>query len=314
MAGTDLILGPAVVGMIDDSGELSQSARTAFTLQVTALLLGGNANGKGPKLSSLIGVPILPIAGPPLFDPDAFLLDPSNPMRPVFWFAPSPTALATIPFLADPTKDYQKIIVDNLYLPLVKMLNIPGQMSIFPIFDPTIAFPNIPPLKIPEFLAELPLTPPSLIADGPTFVPKWNLGLGELTDFISPLLPPGPPKMPPVPPSLPSIPNVSLDFITFPKLVLDLLTIPVKLMTPELALKLITVPLPDFGGLFGKVLDLVMPSILGTLGLVILPKLLIATITIMIQNLVAMIIVDLIGVTLGAGAVCKLGATFFGLV
>jgi hypothetical protein len=319
--GYDPILGADVVGMLDSSGDLSQAARDTFVAQVVALLVGGNRNGKGPKISSIIGIPFPPIAGPLLIDPDKLLLTPDDPLGPLFWFEPSPLVLPSIPFLSDPDKDYQKIIVNNLYKPLVKMLNVKGNMATFPIFDPTVAFPNVKAPDIPAFILGLPIALPTVSLPVPgnapavAFCAKFGITLADLLGFVVP---------PPIPlPSLPKLPSLPIppdfDFIIFPDLFLGLLTIPLAILTPDIILPKIAAAFPpDPIALFKVILDLVLGLVLDLLQkiglLVILPKLLAATIIIIIQNLVSMMVVDMIGMILGAGGLCKLAARALVLV
>lgn len=312
MAFNSPILGPGGVGLIGGDGKLTQVARDAFTSQVLLLLAGGNEDGKGPKISSILGVPFCPIPGPKLFDPDKALLTPKDPMGDLLWFAPSPLTVAMTPFIVDPEKDYQKIIVTNLYEPLVKMLNLPGNIVAPPLYDPTCFFDI--DVDIPEFLIKLTaaLAVPTLHA---SFAAEFDLDVGDVGKLALDL--PKLPAPPPIPPNIPIPALPDFDFIIFPDLFLALLTLPLEILKPDLVISLITIPVPDFGSLFLKIVDIVLKIILKALEviglLLILPKLLMATFTIILQNLVSMLVCDIIGLVLGTGQVVKLAGTFLGL-
>ena len=319
MSFADPILGPTVVGMLGADGHLTPAARDAFVTQVALLMVSGNPEGKGAKISSLLGIAFPPVAGPKLFDPDKFLVTPNDPQGDLFWFAPSPTALLTIPVLSDTEKAYQKQFVNQIYEPLVQMMNLNGNLSIFPLFDPTVAFPSIKIPDIKAFLDALTLAIPNPVIELPKLATKFSIDVGDLLGFIPPLIPKiGALPLPPIPPMLPVPLIPAFDFIVFPRLVTGLLTIPIKIMTPSLALSLITTVPPDPPSLFLKILEIALDIVLKLLEdvglLVILPKLMVSSITVLLQNMISMIVVDFIGTVLGAGGLCKLAASVLGLV
>jgi hypothetical protein len=303
------ILGPSGVGLVGNDSKLTKEAREAFVAQVILLLAGGNLNGKGPKISSILGVPFPPVPGPKLIDPDRLIVKPTDPLGDLLWFDPSPLSVLMTPMLIDPEKDYQKLIVSTLYEPLVKMLNIPGNIVAPALFDPT-AFFDVD-IDLPELTAALP--DPKLQAK---LAVKYGLDVGLIAQFAADL--PGLPAAPPVPPALPIPPLPDFDFIIFPDLFIGLLSIPIELLKPDFVISLISIPSPDPGELFLKIAGLaldILLKLLETLGLLlILPKLLVATIIIILQNLVSMMVCDIIGSVLGTGQVVKLAGTFLGLV
>lgn len=297
--------------MIGDDGKLTDDARDSFTAQVLLLLAGGNKDGKGPKISSLLGLSFPPIPGPKLVDPDRLLLNPLDPLGDLFWFDPSPLALMMTPVIIDPEKSYQTIIVTNLYEPIVKMLNMDGNLNAPPLFDPTCFFDV--EVDIPQFLIELnaALLDPKLQT---AFDVKYKVGVPKLVDLATKL-----PKLfgaPPIPPAIPAPPPADFDFLIFPDLFTGILSIPLEVLSPSLAVKLISMP-PSPPDLFLKigsiVLDLFL-KLLENLGLlVILPKLLVATIIVILQNMVSMLVCDMIGVILGTGQLVKAAGTVLGL-
>lgn len=314
MAYNSPILGPSGVGLLGSNNKLTKSAREAFVSQVILLLAGGNLKGKGPKVSSILNVPFPPIPGPKLFDPDKALLDPSDPTGQLFWFNPSPLVLPMTPFLVDPEKDYQKIIVTNLYEPLVRMLNVPGNIVAPVLFDPTCFFDLNFGIDIPSFLLELNATLP-IPALHASFADKFDLSIGSIGDLAASL--PTIPSPPPIPPSVP-VPKIpDFDFIIFPDLFLSILTLPLEILKPDFVISLITSPSPDFGGIFLKIVEIVLGIILKALEkiglLAILPKLLSSTIIVILQNMISMMVCDIIGSVLGTGQVVKAAGSFLGL-
>lgn len=310
MSFSSPILGPDGVGLLDSSNDLTSQARDSFTEQVVLLLLGGNLKGKGPKVSSVLGVPFLPFPGPKLFDPDRALINPKDPLGDLLWFDPSPTAAATLPFLRDKEKDYQKIIVDNLYRPLVRALNLNGNVVAPPLLDPTAFFPDLDPsIDIPQFLADFSLAPP-------VFAAKYGLDVNIVASFFGQLPTLG--AAPPIPPSIPLPPVPDFDFIIFPDLFKAVLTLPLQILKPDFVVKLVTIPAPDFGSIFLQIIQVILDILLKALEaiglLIILPKLLVATVTVLLQNLVSILVCDVIGLVLGTGLIVRQAAKFLLLV
>lgn len=310
MAYTDKCLGPVGVGVLGADEKLTQTARDSFVSQVITLLTSGNKDGLGAKISSLTGIPFPPPSGIKLPDVDRLLTHPEDPLGDLFWFDPSPFASLTYDVLRDPEGGYQKIIVTSLYEPLMKMMNLNGNAAAPPILDftgflpPDIAIK----LKLPDLpkIALLIPTPPQLKID-------FDIDPSITAELVA-LLP-----KPPSIPSLPSIPIPEFDFVIFPKLFELLLTLPVKLL-PDLLVKF-AVPLdllvPDPPKLFGIVLELVFGLVLDILAevglLAILPKLLVATFIVMIQNAVIALLCMVVSQVIGTGLVVKTIGTALGL-
>lgn len=304
MSYTDKCLGPVGVGVLGSDEKLTQAARNAFTLQVVTLLTSGNENGLGAKISSLLNIPFPPPSGVKLLDPDRLITSPSDPFGDLFWFSPSPFAPLTYDTLKDPEGGYQKIIVTNLYEPLMKAMNLNGNAAAPPIMDFTGLLP--PDIAVKLTLPDLP----KIAIAGPNVPALKALGidLGDIPDFVVNLN--GLKSLPQFP-SLPSIPIPEFDFVIFPKLFELLLTLPIKLL-PDLLIKF-AVPIdlltPDPPKLFTVVLELVFNLVLDILKevglLAILPKLLVATFIVMIQNAVIALLCMAVSQVIGTGLVVK---------
>ncbi len=314
MSYTDPCLGPTGVGVLDAQGNLTPEARDAFTAQVILLLTSGNANGKGAKISSLLGIPFPPPSGVKLLDPDRLLTHPSDPLGDLFWFDPSPFAPLVFDTLRDPAGGYQKNIVTNLYQPMMKAMSVAGNAVATPILDysgflpPDIAvkltIPNIP--KIAVALN----TPNPLVA-----LKALGIDLGDIPSFIANLA-----AVLPAPaiPSIPTPPIPDFDFIVFPDLFAGLIQLPFTLL-PDLIGKFsppdLLVPSPP--DMFKLVLDLYFGPLLDLLKkvglLAILPKLLIATFIVIIQNAVAAMVPLIISQVIGTGIIVKTVGQALGL-
>lgn len=303
MAYTDKCLGPIGVGVLGSDEKLTQGARDAFVTQIILLLTSGNRDGLGAKVSSLTGIPFPPPSGVKLIDPDRLLTNPSDPLGDLFWFDPSPFAPLTYDTLRDPEGDYQKIIVTSLYEPLMKVMNLNGVAMVPPILDYTGFLPpeissKLKLQDLPKIAALIP-TPPALKAE-------YDIDV-SITAEIAALVP-GVPSIP----ALPSIPISEFDFVIFPQLFELLLTLPITLLPKLIAklsvdpLKLLTPSPPDLFKIvveltFGLVLD-----ILKEVGLLtILPKLLVATFIVMIQNAVIALLCMTVSQIIGTGLVVK---------
>jgi hypothetical protein len=314
MAYTDKCLGPFGVGVLGSDEKLTQAARDSFTSQVITLLTSGNADGKGAKISSLLGIPFPPPANIKLFDPDRLLTNPADPMGDLFWFDPSPFAPLTFDSLRDPESGYQKIIITNLYESLMKVMNLNGNAAVPPILDYTGFLP--PNISIKLTLPDLPKIAVAL-PNGIPALEALNLELGDIPSFVANIA-----TIVPTPsiPSLPSIPIPEFDFIIFPKLFEMLLTLPITLL-PKLIAKLSVDPLklltPSPPELFNLVLQLIFGLILDLLKeiglLTILPKLLVATFIVMIQNAVIALLCMAISQVIGTGLVVKTVGQALGL-
>lgn len=324
--GVAKILGPMGANMISDGGKLTKAAREKFTIDVLSLLAGGNEEGVGlQKTSPLFVLPCPPIPGPDL------VLSLVNPEpEPLFWFKPEPLAFLSTPIIIDPEKAYQKLIVDTLYEPLVKMMNLDGKPgTLGPIIDPTIAidlskFPNISIPDLPGIMAEIFVLTAAANIPSTAIAAKLKLfdtfGIGDpIVLQLIPLLTKVPDLSPPsfsipsIP--LPPVPNLGIPSFVLPDLILGLLTIPLKLIGQLMGL--ITSPGFDPLELIIKIIKLIIDLILAllqALGLLAgLPKLLSATISVIIKNMAGMLLCDVVGSLLGTGAIVKIVASLVGL-
>jgi len=313
MGANDKIL--TTIGMLQND-QLTQSAINAFAEQVALLMTSGNENGGGAKWSSIV-TKFPPIGGPLLSDPDKILLsgDPFA-MSQLFWFSPSPFASLSLPYLKDADRDYVKIFIKNIYEPVVKFLDINGGQPAKPLFfDPTANFAiNIQIGDIPQFLIDFGVAYPS-IPLLPKFAQKYDINLDLLKSFIT-----GLPSLPPIPQfTIPQIPTPNFDFIIIGDLLKQLLVslpnIFLGIFDPSLAASLMTL---DLKGLIGKFIDLILNLFLDVFKkvglLLIMPKLLSATMIVFMQDIIGMMIVDLIGSILGPGVIAQTAATMLFLV
>lgn len=320
MPYTDKCLGPGGVGILDANDHLTQAARDAFTAQVIALLTSGNEEGKGAKVSSLLGISFPPPSGVKLFDPDRFLLKPDDPNGDLFWFSPSPFAPLTFERISDPKSDYQKIMVTSLYEPLMKLMNQAGNALVPPVIDYSGVLP--PDIAVDLTLPDLPIIAALLFPTPvlPGLAAKLDIGLPDVPDIVASIL-----SLVSIPaiPSLPSLPPIpSFDFMVFTDLFLGLLKLPITIL-PQLVLdfasplKALDLLIPDPPKLFGVVLELFFKPILELLGnvglLTILPKLLIATFIVMLQNVVIAMIPLFVSQVIGTGLVVKFLGQALGL-
>lgn len=314
MAHTAKCLGPNGVNVLTADDKLTPSARDAFTVQVVALLTSGNRDGKGAKVSSLTGVPFPPPSGVKLLDPDRLIISPSDPLGDLFWFDPSPFAPLTFDTLRDPLGGYQSTIVDGLYLPLMKAMNIAGNAAAPPILDFTGLLP--PDVAAKLTLADLPKIAVA-IPTGLLGLQALGIDLGDIPAFLANVL-----TLAPLPsfPSVPAPPSADFDFIVFPELFKSLLTLPLVLL-PELVKQLsVNIPkllTPSPPALFELALGLVFPLVLKILEqvglLTILPKLLVATFIVILQNLAIALLCMGVSQVIGTGLVVKTIGAALGL-
>jgi hypothetical protein len=303
MSYTDPCLGPVGVGILDTQGNLTPQARDAFTSQVILLLTSGNSNGKGAKISSLLDIPFPPPSGIKVLDPDRLLINPNDPLGDLFWFDPSPFASLTFDTLRDPEGGYQKQIVSNLYQPLMKAMNLNGNAIAPPILDYSGLLP--PDVAIKLTIPDIPKI--ALAVPNIPLLKALGIDLGDIPSFVAELTAIVPkPSIPSIP--VPPIPE--FDFVNFPKLVIGLLELPFKLL-PDLILKFSPIDLlvPSPPALFNLIADLffgLFIDLLKNLGLLtILPKLLIATFIVIIQNTIAAMAPLVVSQIIGTGLIVK---------
>ncbi len=317
--GNDLSLGPKGANLIGDDGKLTKSARDKFVLDITSILLSGNEDGLGISTTGFLPIPIFPVAGPKI--------PPAN--ENLFWFKSDPFAALSIPTLSDTSKEFQKLIVDGLYAPLVKMLNVTGKTPLIPILDPTCIidlkkFPDLTLEQIPGIMTKLAiqfaltLVPATLPAAKIALATDFGISdaiIGELIPLIvaGPKLP-----IPPVPiPQIPPFPIPTLGSFSpiFPDLVLGICKIP-TILFPQIITE-ITSPVIDPPSLLLKIVKLIIDlliKLLQSLGLLQgVPKILLATLMVIVKNLSVILLCDVVSQVLGTGSLTKILAQIGGL-
>ena len=291
--------GPILTGVgFLKGGKLSDDARHKYVVEVTTLLATGNADGKGGSPSTKLFnslFPLPPIGGPTFPNPTTLQLEP------LFWFGPDPMAAIMVDTMSDPKKTpiWNAIFPDLLLTSVASALDANGSTPLFPLFDVSVAFPDITGFPVP--LPDLAIMTKYLPA------PRLLLKLADLGIQLAPPKPP----LPPIPPSLPNflpppLPGLSLPplKIDLPDLLLSLLKMPFDLLKslvlpPKLDLVL------DLPGLPKKVLKLALDLLIGILApfLQVLPKVMIASLIIWLKDVVSMVCVDVVGMLVGAGGV-----------
>lgn len=297
------------VGLIE-GGKLSKAAKDKYVLEVTSLLATGNANGQGGSPSTKMFnslFPLPPMPGPVI--PNVTTLE----AEPVFWFKPDPIAALMTAQMQDPKNNpfWHKIWVDLIYEKTAVAMDIAGATPLFPILDYSAVFDiDLPfPITPPELAVKLNILPP----------PKLLIKLAAI-----PLIPALPlPPIPPIPPdfgfpdfAVPGVPFPGLDIgmLDLPKLVIGLIKLPIDLLI-KLVTSLDLGLVLDLPGLPLKVLELAFTIVLDLLGLLIVPKVFIASLLIYVKNVVAMVCVDLVGQLVGGGGtLTKTIATLTGIV
>lgn len=309
-AGTGKSLGPEGVGILSAAEKLTQAGRDAFVNEVVTLLVAGNTDGKTLLMSKITKLPLMPIPGPDIVTFPNFIPTKEK----LFWFGPEPFALLTEPELRKQDGIYQKIWLDGVYENLIKLFNVNGSWAP-PIFDPTIFIPDfeIPKFPItPQFFIDFQLQIPDLIIKG------------DLPQPFPPIdIPAFPPKLPSLPalPFLdlikPTIPNLQFDFV-LPQFIIELFKIPLNFLIEFFPKLLLSLP-PKLNPLelFSLILKFFVDSLFLVLEklnlLLILPKLLIATVTVILKNVAAAMVVDLICLLLGTGSIAKGAGIVLGL-
>jgi len=297
------------VGLIS-GGKLTNKARDSYVNEVLALLATGNADGQGGSpttkiFSSLIPLP--PVPGPTIFNVTTLTQEK------LFWFDPDPLATTMALLMKDKEKTpiWNAIFPDLLYAKTAEALDANGSTPLFPLFDVSCAFPDLEgfPIPIPDLAIKAGFMPP----------PKLLIKLADLGIKLSPPSLP----IPPIPPSLPNfLPNVpgltlpGLPALALPELLIGLIKLPfdllVKLAIPDVGLILDLLSF-KFDAVFNLAFDLVVKLLQPLIPIV--PKIIIASILIYLKDVVAMVIVDIVGLIIGAGgAATKLVAGATGLI
>lgn len=307
--------GPILTGIgLLEGGKLSKAGREKYVTEVLGLLATGNHDGKGGTPSTRLFNSLVPL--PPIDSiPPGFAIPNVTTLKAekLFWFDPDPLATLMAATLVDekacPT--WNLIFPDTLYAKTAAALDANGSTPLFPIFDASVAFPNVEgfPILLPDLAIKANIAPP----------PKLLLKLADLGIEL---------KMPsiPVPPIPPPLPDFSLGFdvglglqaaVALPDLLIGLITLPFDLLKqlvlpPDIGLVLDLIQF-KFDAVVGLAFELLLPLLQPLIPIV--PKLLIASILIYIKNIVAMVLVDIVGMLVGAeGALTKSVAKVTGLI
>ena len=297
--GTSPVLGEDGAGIVKD-GKLAPKARKSFVDDVMTLLKNGNTTGMGLPLSKVLGVPIPPKLGQTMSSPT--LADPAKE-EPFLWFGPDANAKLSAPYLLDEKSDWNRIFVDGFYASLVSAMNVNGSWTPT-LFDPSIYFPDIE-IK----LEELPMLPAIFAAKVTPQLPKLLL---KLKAASLPIV--DPPKSPSF--SLPAIPKgpspLPNDFgigFAFPAFFETFGKSLPKLVVPALP-----TAVPDmFLKPYTSLIDTYIQTVLDLKLVGVSPKLLTATILVMMHNVAIMIPCAVVGSLLGTGAIVKAVAKFSGM-
>ncbi len=329
-AGTDMILESGGAGILQDGGgNLTADHRNRFVADVISLIKSGNANGLGLARSSSpkLSIPIMPSSGPRISAPK---ISDSKDMDALFHFSPDATADLSIKYIRQEDGPYHKLIIDQVYLPLIKMFNQAGTPS-FPIFDPTI-FMNLDDprtkrlglLDMPVVHKELTilgnLSPlkimPGVAADS-ILLAQYGITGGDKNDLIAHLLAMKPPMMPSVStPSSPSVesPNSATPDLFLPDFAAKLFKIAQNSIPTAFSMFLVH-PTSETAN-FSTILNSVYGSILSVLDPILefaVPKVLMATLIVIIRNTIMALICFMIGKILGTGRLVKIFADIGGL-
>ena len=309
--------GPVLTGVgLLENGKLSAAGRQRYVTEVLALLATGNANGKGGSPTTKIFnslVPLPPIPGPTIINVTTLQAEP------LFWFGPDPLATLMATTLVDEKACpiWNAIFPDLLYTATAEALDVAGSTPLFPLFDVSIAFPNLNgfPIPLPDLAIKANILPP----------PKLLIKLADLGIKLQIPTPP----IPPIPPALPdfalgftlpsvNIPGLAIEAaLAIPKLLLGLIKMPFDLIVQLVAPPSISLVLDllqfKFDAVFQLAFDIVVKLLQPLIPIV--PKLLIASVLIYVKDIVAMVIVDLVGMLVGAnGALTKSVAKATGLI
>jgi hypothetical protein len=322
--GKDKILGPNGTGTIGPDGRLTSSARNRFVTEVLSLQTIGNQNGLGlSQINPLLPIPIPPAPGPDL--PSAF----GNSS--LFWFNPEPWAALSAPFILNPDGEYQTLIVNGLYEPLAKMLNISGNTSMGPIFDPTIfldlsssRFQNTTIPDLPAILTQLvilgnlsQILPLPGIPAKAILLSEFGIGDPLLTAELVPLIIAPPLPVPPIieipVPPIPSTPNPGVANYFLPDFISSIYKLPTSIF-PQVIGELTNISIDPLA-LISTIIKLIINSIFSLLGgqLIAPLTLLSSTIAVLIKNLAGMILCDLVGSLFGTGIIVKIIGNLVGL-
>ena len=285
--------GPILTGIgLLQGGKLSPAGLQSYTSEVLQLLAGGNAKGQSPALApwgTLIGG-FPPVPGPTIVNVTTLSEEP------LFWFGPDPIAELMAATLIDDTKCpiWQTLFPNGIVSTTATALDLPGNTALFPLFDVSVAFPNITvfPIALPDLAVQV----------GIPLLPKLLIKLAGLGIKLSL-------------PSLPSLPTLTLPSFGFPpslalqaaiaipQLILGMIELPFKLLLklllpPNLSLILDLIQFKFtavFNIAFSLLLELLLPLV------PIVPKLIVASLLVWLKDTVSMLCVDLVGMIVGSG-------------
>lgn len=302
--------GPILTGVgLIEKGKLSKAARTKYVQEVVGLLATGNGSGTGGLPTTKIFnslVPLPPVPGPEIFNVTTLASEK------LFWFDPDPiaTLMATMLFDEKACPVWNIMFPDTLYAKTAEALDANGSTPLFPILDYSGVFDlDLPfPLTLPDLALKLNIKPPQLA------LKLADLGI----ELKMPSIP-----FPPLPPTFPDF-SLGFDFslglqaaISLPDFLIGMIKMPFDLLLslalpPDLGLVLDIISL-KFDAVLKLALDIVVKLLAPLIPIV--PKLLIASVLIYVKNIVAMVLVDLVGMLVGAnGTLTKLVAKATGLV
>lgn len=296
------------IGLIDGD-KLSQSAKDGFIDEVGTLLRTGNANGVGGSattkiFSALVRLP--PSAGPELS------VGTEGDSANAFWFPADENADVIIDKLKNEETAWHKNILIGMYEKVAKQLDANGSTPFFPVFDSSIAFPNVKkfPILPPELAVKANQLPP----------PKLLAKLASLGIEASAPSPPSPPSV------APEIKDYSVPGVEYPgpppividKFMNDMSNMPFTVLAkliaqPDISMAVNPTGLPDT--VFKKAFEVVTSSLDDSDIVKVVSPLFTASMIIYVKNVVAMICVDIIGMLVGAGgSMTKAMASLTGLV
>ncbi len=308
MAINDLIQGPAGSNLLDSSGNFSSDREETFCNKVIEKMEKGNANGDVFSFAKTLGISFPKNSGP------------NNLLKPT----PFSQTQESKEKILDPQGKFRQQMVRPIVGPILKTLNLPGQASLFPAFDPTSIFSTLKISDISLFTADIAVAIPTI--GTPTFPlaienlsKKYNIGLPELTSafgVFSSLIPPPLPPVPSVPSfEKPNLPDFALgNVVTFST---SIIKIPIELVNPSIVLSTMTdfLPFPTPEKIITAIslpVEKILISIPTQSGL--LPQaspLMSAYVLTIFEYIILAISSFYIGITLGTGGIIRELKTFF---
>lgn len=296
------------IGLISGD-KLSSTAKGRYIDEVATLLKTGNANGVGGSattkiFSSIVRLP--PSAGPELS------VGTTGDSENAFWFPPDDNADVIADKLRNEDTAWHKNILIGLYEKVAKQLDANGSTPFFPIFDSSIAFPDV---------KNFPLTPPELAIEANQMPPPKLLAkLASLGIEASAPTPPSPPV------AIPDIKDYSVPGVQYPgpppividKFMNDMSNMPFTVLAkivsqPDISMVLNPAGLPET--VFKKAFEIATGSLNDSQIAKVISPLFTASLIIYVKNVVSMICVDIVGMLVGAGgSMTKAMASLTGLV